>query len=77
MSLRFIIFKSLSKQLTSDFGKGFDASNLRNIRQSYIVFSNCDAVRHNLSWTHYRHLMRLENEHALAMKEKQQNRNYN
>ena len=56
--------KALSQQLTQQFGKGFDASNLRNMRSFYQTFSNCDALSHNLSWTHYRKLIRIENPQA-------------
>lgn len=56
------LLQELSKQLTADFGKGFTASNLRNMRQFYLTFPNCYALRSNLSWTHYRMLMRIENE---------------
>lgn len=58
------LLQELSKQLTRDFGKGFTASNLRNMRQLYLTFPNCYALRSNLSWTHYRMLMRVENEKA-------------
>lgn len=54
--------KSLSKKLTLEFGKGFDESNLRNMRSFYQVFPICDALRHELSWTHYRLLIRLSNQ---------------
>lgn len=53
--------KRLSQKLTLEFGKGFDESNLRNIRSFYHVFPICDALRHILSWTHYRLLIRLDN----------------
>jgi DUF1016 N-terminal domain len=43
------------------FGSGFDESNLRNIRHFYAMYPNRDALRHELSWTHYRILMRVEN----------------
>ena len=56
--------KNLSQQLTQRFGKGFDASNLRNMRSFYQAFPNCDALSHNLSWTHYRKLIRIENQQA-------------
>lgn len=56
------VLKNLSKQLTLEFGKGFDESNLRNIRQFYLSFLKRDAVRHELSWTHYRIISRVENE---------------
>lgn len=58
------LLQELSKQLTHEFGKGFTASNLRNMRQFYLTFPNCYALRSNLSWTHYRMLMRVENEKA-------------
>jgi len=54
------ILKKVSEQLTLDFGKGFDESNLRNMRAFYNAFENCDALRHELSWTHYRQLSRIE-----------------
>lgn len=56
------LLKNLAKQLTEEFGKGFTVSNLRNIRQFYLTFSNRYALRSELSWTHYRLLMRVENE---------------
>lgn len=58
------LLQELSKKLTHDFGRGFTASNLRNMRQFYLTFPNCYALRSNLSWTHYRMLMRVENEKA-------------
>lgn len=58
------LLQELSKHLTVDFGKGFTPSNLRNMRQFYLTFPNCYALRSNLSWTHYRMLMRVENEKA-------------
>ncbi len=58
------VLKSLSTELTKEFGKGFDTSNLRYMRQFYLTFPICDAVRHELSWTHYRTLLRLKNEQA-------------
>ena len=58
------LIKRISTRLTQEFGKGFDASNLRNMRAFYLVFPNCDALRHNLSWTHYRALIRVSNPRA-------------
>ena len=58
------ILEELAKELSKEFGKGFTASNLRNFRQFYQTFSQaeiCDALRSNLTWTHYRQLMRIEN----------------
>lgn len=53
--------KTLSKQLSLEFGKGFDESNLRNMRSFYNTFPIRDSLRHELSWTHYRLLLRIEN----------------
>ena len=55
------LLKELSKQMTQDFGKGFTVSNLKNMRQFYLTFPNGYALRSELSWTHYRLLMRVEN----------------
>ena len=54
----------LAEKLQSEFGKGFHARNLRNMRQFYVAFPIWNAVRTELSWTHYRILMRLENTKA-------------
>jgi hypothetical protein len=69
------VLSDLSGRLTEEFGKGFDASNLRYMRQFYLKFPKCDAMSHEsvdnghglraeLSWTHYRLLLRVENEKA-------------
>ena len=50
--------------MTKDFGKGFTIANLKNMRQFYLTFPNGYALRSELSWTHYRLLMRVENENA-------------
>ncbi|MFN0291101.1 PDDEXK nuclease domain-containing protein [Pedobacter helvus] len=54
--------KVLSKQLTLEFGKGFDERNLNNMRAFYNAFQIWYAVRTELSWTHYRLLSRLDGE---------------
>lgn len=56
--------QQLSEQLTREYGKGFDVTNLRTMRRFYQSFPIRDAVRLELSWTHYRVLLRLENPHA-------------
>ena len=50
--------------MTQDFGKGFTVANLKNMRQFYLTFPDGYALRSELSWTHYRLLMRVENENA-------------
>ncbi len=56
------LLKYLSEKLTTEFGKGFDISNLRNMRKFYMTFQKRDALRPELSWTHYRSLMRVSDE---------------
>ncbi|MCQ4635735.1 PDDEXK nuclease domain-containing protein [Anaerovorax odorimutans] len=58
------LLKALSKQMTKDFGKGFTETNLKYMRKFYLTFPNRHALSDQLSWTHYRHLMRVENEKA-------------
>ena len=58
------ILKNISIRLTKEFGKGFDESNLRYMRLFYKMFPICDALRHELSWTHYRSLIKIENKDA-------------
>lgn len=54
--------KTVSERLTEMFGKGFDESNLRRMRMFYKAFPIRDTLCHELSWSHYRHLIRVENE---------------
>ncbi len=58
------LLEELSKQMTADFGKGFTTTNLKYMRQFYLAFPNRHALRDQLSWTHYRLIMRVENEQA-------------
>lgn len=50
----------LAEHLTAEFGKGFDARNLWQMRNFHLAFPNVNALRAELSWTHYRLLLRLE-----------------
>ncbi|MCL4484592.1 MAG: PDDEXK nuclease domain-containing protein [Bacteroidetes bacterium] len=56
------VLKQLSLQLTLEFGKGFEERNLNNMRAFYLAFPIWNAVRTELSWTHYRLISRVENE---------------
>jgi hypothetical protein len=58
------LLKYLSEQLTHDFGKGFEERELRKIRQFYLTFPIRDAMRPELGWTHYRKIMKVENENV-------------
>lgn len=70
------ILSELSERLTIEFGKGYSKRNLELIRKFYITFKNAKSpISQNLSWTHYIHLMRIEdeNERAYYQKEAEQN----
>ncbi|MCK9561534.1 MAG: PDDEXK nuclease domain-containing protein [Bacteroidales bacterium] len=56
------LLKQLAESLTKDIGKKFDERELRRIRQFYLIFPIRDTVRPELSWSHYRLLIRVENE---------------
>ncbi|WP_201193932.1 PDDEXK nuclease domain-containing protein [Pseudomonas fluorescens] len=56
----------LAKSLTAEFGKGFDETNLRKMRLFYQAFPIRDALRLELSWTHYRRLLRVDSDAARA-----------
>jgi len=53
------LLQYLSKRLTMEFGKGFTERNLRNMRQFYQAFPIRHAVCAELSWSHYRLLIRI------------------
>jgi len=54
------LIAGLTKQLTAEYGKGFDKSNLSRMRQFYLAFPIVDALRQQLSWTHYRLILKVE-----------------
>ena len=51
----------LSANLGKEFGKGFDITNLRNMRRFYQTFPIRETVSPELSWSHYCKIIRLEN----------------
>jgi len=63
------LIKELSTRLSAEFGKGFDKSNLWNMRAFFLCFPKIDALRRELSWTHYRLLLRVEKSEARAFYE--------
>ena len=61
------VLQTVAERLSTEFGQGLSAANLRNFRQFYLIFKQdeiCNAMRCNLTWTHYRSLMRVENPDA-------------
>ncbi|MFZ3208382.1 MAG: PDDEXK nuclease domain-containing protein [Geobacteraceae bacterium] len=60
------LLKNLSIRLTAEFGAGFSEQSLRNMRQFYSCFPIRSALRSELTWSHYKALIRAENEAARA-----------
>ncbi len=54
--------KNMATELTLEFGKGFDYTNLTNMRKFYQAFPILDTLRQELSWSHYRQISRLDTE---------------
>src|SRR5437868_1848290 len=65
------LVRELSLRLTRDFGKGFDRSNLFHMRAFYQTFPIVDALRRQLSWTHYRTLLKVEKPDARSFYEQE------
>jgi predicted nuclease of restriction endonuclease-like (RecB) superfamily len=59
----------LSQRLTAEFGRGFDRSNLWHMRSFHLSYPILDALRRELSWTHYRLLLRVDKPEARAFYE--------
>jgi predicted nuclease of restriction endonuclease-like (RecB) superfamily len=55
------LLKFLAQQLTAEFGKGFTERNLRAMRQFFVAFPIRHTVCAELSWSHYRLLMKIDN----------------
>lgn len=55
---------NLANRLTMEYGNGYTLTNLKYMRQFYLAFPIGHAVRDELSWTHYRILMRVPEEDA-------------
>lgn len=60
------LLQFLSQQLTAEFGKGFSVQGLRNMRQFYCTFPIRSTLWSELSWSHYKVLMRISDEKERA-----------
>lgn len=58
------LITELSKKLSSDFGKGFSSTNIKQMRSFYIFYSKSQTLsdQFKLSWSHYLFLMRMDDE---------------
>ena len=58
------LIEDLSKRLAADYGQGFTTTNLWYMRQFHLTFTNLHALRGELTWTHYRLLLKVKEENA-------------
>ncbi|MCI0487155.1 MAG: DUF1016 N-terminal domain-containing protein [Blastocatellia bacterium] len=58
------LIAELARRLTENYGKGFTESNLKYMRQFYLTFPIRHALRDELTWTHYRLLLKVEKQDA-------------
>lgn len=61
------LLKSLSKELTAEFGKGFSVNSLYYFRQFYLAFpEKLPTLWGILTWSHYKRLLSVSNADARA-----------
>ena len=61
------LIDALADELTKEYGKSFSKRNLQYFRKFYIAFPDeriVNACVHNLTWTHFRSLLRVPDENA-------------
>jgi hypothetical protein len=61
----------LSKDLNILYGKGFSLSNIKRFRQFYLAYQNSATLSHQLSWSHYVELLKIDDELERSFYEKQ------
>ena len=54
------IVKKYASILTKEFGRGYSVSNLKRMRQFYVLFEKGAALPHQLTWEHLRLLLPLK-----------------
>ena len=58
------ILQTISQKLQKEFGRGFSVRALQQMKKFYAMFPNTNALRSQLSWTHYRLLLKVEKQAA-------------
>lgn len=56
------VLQDISEKLQAEFGAGFSVRNLQQMKKFYALFPNTNALRSQLTWTHYRSLLRIEDD---------------
>jgi len=54
------LLENLSKDLTLAHGRGFSHSNLKRMRQLYVAYRNSAEFPHQLSWTHWVEVLKID-----------------
>jgi predicted nuclease of restriction endonuclease-like (RecB) superfamily len=65
------LLERLAKDLTLMHGKGFSLSNLKRMRQFFIYYPISATLSHQLSWSNYIELLKIDNELERSFYEKQ------
>ena len=63
------LIKEYSEKLTEELGKGYNVTNLKRMRQFYLLFEKGAAVRHlfgSLTWTHCKYLLPLNDDKKIS-----------
>ncbi|WHN65651.1 PDDEXK nuclease domain-containing protein [Cysteiniphilum sp. QT6929] len=56
------LLEALSNDLTLRHGRGFSRSNLTRMRQFYVLYPNCATASHNLTWSHWVELLKIDDD---------------
>ncbi len=65
------LLDKLSKDLSFSYGKGFSLSNIKRFRQFYLIYAIGATLSHQLTWSHYIELLKIDNELERSFYEKQ------
>lgn len=69
------LINRLATRLSERYGGGLSERNLRHMRQFFLMFPIRNALRSELSWTHYRLLMRVKDRNARGFYQIEASRN--
>lgn len=65
------LLENLSKDLSIRYGRGFSRSNLTYMRILYGKYPICETLSHQLTWSHYYELLKVEDDLAREFYENQ------
>lgn len=65
------LLENLSKDLSLAYGKGFSQSNMKRMRQFYVIYPNSATVSHQLNWSMIVELLKIDDPLERSFYEKQ------